>query len=69
MCLPNEDQTWVTVRKGNGEATGQGPAVKVKSGEQVRFSTGTSLQNTCSGALLRPTALTSGRSVRDKRLR
>ena len=35
---PNDDQTWVTVRKGNGQATGNGPAVKVNSGDQVRFT-------------------------------
>src|SRR5271165_7097815 len=34
---PNDNQTWITVRKGNGQATGNGPAVKVNSGEQARF--------------------------------
>ncbi|HKD84583.1 MAG TPA: DUF6600 domain-containing protein [Terriglobales bacterium] len=47
---PNEDQSWVTVRKGQGEATGQGSAVKVSSGEQVRFANGNSLQHTAENA-------------------
>lgn len=42
---PNDDQTWVTVRKGYGEATGRGPAVKVSDGQQVRFSSQNSLQH------------------------
>src|SRR3974390_2483569 len=42
---PNDNQTWVTVRKGNGEATGQGPAVKVKDGEQIRFTGQGTLQH------------------------
>src|SRR5208337_522009 len=40
---PSGDSTLVTVRKGEGEATGKGPAVKVKSGKQARFTGGTSL--------------------------
>ena len=40
---PNGDQTLVTVRSGYGEATGKGPAVRVNSGEQVRFSGSNSL--------------------------
>ena len=44
---PNDNQTWVTVRKGNGQATGQGPAVKVNSGEQVRFTGQGSLAERC----------------------
>jgi hypothetical protein len=40
---PNGDSTLVTVWKGEGEATGQGPAVRVHAGEQARFSGGTSL--------------------------
>ena len=42
---PNDDQTWVTVRKGYGEATGRGNAVKVSDGEQVRFTGQNSLQH------------------------
>ena len=40
---PNGDATVVTVRKGEGDATGQGPAVRVHSNEQVRFTDATSL--------------------------
>jgi hypothetical protein len=40
---PNGDATVVTVRKGEGDATGQGPAVRVRSNQQVKFSDGTSL--------------------------
>src|SRR5271165_265995 len=35
---PSEDQSWVTVRKGYGEATGKGAAVRVNSGQQIRFA-------------------------------
>ena len=47
---PNEDQTWVTVRKGSGEATGRGAAVKVSDGHQVRFNGQNSLQNVAQSA-------------------
>ena len=47
---PNEDQTWVTVRKGSGEATGRGAAVKVSDGHQVRFSGQNSLQHVAESA-------------------
>jgi hypothetical protein len=40
---PNGDATVVTVRKGEGDATGQGPGVRVRSNQQVRFSDGTSM--------------------------
>ena len=40
---PNSDTTIVTVWKGEGEATGQGPSVRVRAGEQARFTGGTSL--------------------------
>ncbi len=40
---PNGDATMVTVRKGEGEATGQGPAVRVHDGEWARFTSGNSL--------------------------
>jgi hypothetical protein len=42
---PNGDATVVTVRKGEGDAAGQGPSVRVKSDQQVRFTNGTSLQH------------------------
>ena len=40
---PNGDTTQVIAWKGEGEATGQGPAVRIHAGEQVNFSSGTSL--------------------------
>ncbi len=40
---PNGDSTIVTVWKGEGDATGQGPAVKIHAGQQSRFTGGTSL--------------------------
>ncbi len=42
--------TRITVRHGEGEATGQGNAVKVGAGEQVSFSNGTSLEHQISDA-------------------
>jgi hypothetical protein len=47
---PNGDATVVTVRKGEGDATGQGPAVRVHSNEQVRFSDATSMTHTVAEA-------------------
>ncbi len=35
--FPNENQTWVTVRRGALSASGQGRAVNVDSGQQLRF--------------------------------
>src|SRR5208337_3355816 len=64
---PNEDQSWVTVRSGSGEATGKGPAVKVSSGEQVRFSNGESLQHAAYQAPA-PDGFDDWAQVRDKRL-
>jgi hypothetical protein len=64
---PDEDQTWVTVRKGQGEATGRGNAVKIKAGEQVRFSSGTSLAHTSEPAPA-PDGFDDWASVRDQRL-
>jgi Family of unknown function (DUF6600) len=64
---PNDNQTWVTVRKGNGQATGQGPAVKVTSGEQVRFTGQGSLQHTAYAAPA-PDGFEDWAQVRDKRL-
>jgi uncharacterized protein DUF6600/FecR-like protein len=42
---PNGDTTVVTVWHGEGEATGQGRAVRVKQGHTARFTGGTSLAN------------------------
>lgn len=64
---PNDNETWVTVRKGQGQATGQGPAVKVSSGSQVRFTGQGSLQNTAYAAPT-PDGFDDWARVRDKRL-
>jgi hypothetical protein len=42
---PNNDVTFVTVWKGEGEATGEGRSVRVRSGDQAKFTEGTSLAN------------------------
>jgi len=47
---PNGDASVVTVRKGEGDATGQGPAVRVKSNEQVKFTDGTSMTHSVAEA-------------------
>ena len=40
---PSGEVTLVTVSKGEGDATGDGPAVRVRSHERARFTNGTSL--------------------------
>ncbi|HZR57212.1 MAG TPA: DUF6600 domain-containing protein [Terriglobales bacterium] len=47
---PNGDTTYVTVRRGEGEATGQGNGVQVRSGEVATFTNGTSMQHEISNA-------------------
>ncbi len=47
---PNGDATVVTVRKGEGDATGQGPAVHIRSNQQVRFTDATSMTHTVAEA-------------------
>ncbi len=47
---PNADTTSVTVWKGEGEANGQGPGVKLRSGHQATFSGGTSLEHQTASA-------------------
>src|SRR6201997_2109618 len=47
---PNADTTSVTVWRGEGEANGQGNGVRVRGGEQVSFTGGTSLEHRPSGA-------------------
>ncbi len=64
---PNEDQSWVTVRSGYGEATGKGAAVRVNSGQQMRFNGGTSLVHTAENAPSRD-GFDDWVQVRDKRL-
>jgi hypothetical protein len=47
---PNADTTSITVWRGEGEANGQGPGVKLKSGHQASFSGGTSMQHQMASA-------------------
>jgi len=47
---PNADTTSVTVWRGEGEANGQGPGVKLRSGDQASFTAGTSMQHQVLGA-------------------
>jgi hypothetical protein len=47
---PNGDTTLVTVWNGEGEATGQGAAVRVHEGQQARFTNGNSLARQISDA-------------------
>ena len=47
---PEGDTSLVTVWKGEGDATGEGPSVRVRAHEQARFSGGTSLSHTFAAA-------------------
>jgi Family of unknown function (DUF6600)/FecR protein len=47
---PSGDTSLVTVWKGEGDATGSGPAVRVRAHEQARFTNGTSLTHQISEA-------------------
>ena len=47
---PNGDTTVATVWKGEGDATGSGPAVHIAQGQQVTFTGGDSLQHTTAQA-------------------
>ncbi len=42
---PNGDRTTVTVRRGDGEANGNGPGVRIHSGDQVTFTNGNSMEH------------------------
>ena len=42
---PNADKTVITVWRGDGEANGDGPVVRVRANQQARFTNGTSLTN------------------------
>ena len=64
---PNDDQTLVTVRKGDGQASGNGPAVNINSGEQVRFTGQGSLEHAASAAPA-PDSFDDWAQIRDKRL-
>lgn len=47
---PNADTTSVAVWRGEGEANGQGPGVKLRSGQQASFTGGTSLEHQVASA-------------------
>jgi FecR protein len=47
---PDGDTTLVTVRNGAGDASGDGPSVSIRSGQQVSFSGGQSMQSQMNGA-------------------
>jgi len=64
---PNADTTLVTVWKGEGQATGQGPAVRIHQGEELQFSSGTSLTNEARSAP-RPDGFDDWARTRDQRL-
>jgi hypothetical protein len=63
---PNGDSTVVTVRKGEGDATGQGSPVRVHSGEWARFTSGNSLTHEINDAPP-PDGFDEWCSTRDKR--
>ena len=42
---PDADTTVITVWQGEGESSGQGPAVRIRENEQARFSNGNSMTN------------------------
>ena len=46
---PNNDITFVTVWRGEGEATGEGRSVRIRSGHQAKFTEGTSLASSIQG--------------------
>jgi FecR protein len=64
---PSQDESWVTVRSGYGQATGKGPAVRVNSDMQIRFRADNSLQHTAYAAPARD-GFEDWAQVRDKRL-
>lgn len=63
---PNGDSTTVTVRKGEGEATGQGPSVVVHTGDQAQFTGGNSLAHQIHAAPQQPDSFDEWCSTRDK---
>jgi hypothetical protein len=64
--MPDEDQSWIVVRRGDGAATGQGNAVRVRSGQRVSFTGGQSLDYTSSG-LPRPDGFDDWCEIREQR--
>lgn len=63
---PDTDTSLVTVWKGEGDATGNGPSVRVKSKERARFTNGTSLTHYLSDAP-NPDGFDDWARVRDRR--
>jgi hypothetical protein len=63
---PTADTTVVTVWNGEGEATGQGPAIRVHAGQQARFTNGNSLTSQI-GVAPQPDGFDQWCQVRDKR--
>ena len=51
--MPNNDQTWIQVRRGDGQASGQNGAVDVPSGQRFQFTNGQSLEYTVADAMPR----------------
>ncbi|MGA2905984.1 MAG: FecR domain-containing protein [Candidatus Korobacteraceae bacterium] len=64
---PDQDQTWVTVRRGSVAATGEGKSVTVNAGQQVRFQNKMSMQHTAEKAPA-PDGFDDWVHVRDQRL-
>jgi len=64
---PNADTTVITVWRGEGESTGDGPATRLRENVQARFSNGTSLQHDIHSAP-RPDAFDDWARLRDNRL-
>ena len=42
---PDKDRTVITVWRGEGESTGNGPSVRIREGQQAKFTNGTSMQS------------------------
>jgi FecR protein len=42
---PDKDRTVITVWRGEGESTGSGPSVRIREGQQAKFTNGTSMQS------------------------
>ena len=63
---PNSDSTRVVVWKGEGEATGQGQAVRIEEGQAMQFNNGTSLTHEALNAP-RPDGFDDWCQVRDRR--
>lgn len=42
---PDKDRTVITVWRGEGESAGNGPSVRIREGQQAKFTNGTSMQS------------------------